>query len=121
MQINPNSSNRFYLLKLASHEIEPTLERLNELDWKQVGKTLPNSDEYVHLSNRKRFLQQEADKIAEAKQAEALKQANMNPLYRPLYKAVVRPIGNIINTFKKEPEEVPFVHDTSGGTNWFNN
>jgi hypothetical protein len=57
----------------------------------------------------------------EAKEAEEAKQANMNPVHRAFYKTVQKPIGDFFNTFKKEPEEVPFVHDTSGGTNWFNN
>jgi hypothetical protein len=66
-------------------------------------------------------LQQEADRIREAAEEEAQKVSAMNPLHRVIYKTVQKPIGDFINTFKKEPEEVPFVHDTSGGTNWFNN
>jgi hypothetical protein len=114
MQINPNSSNRSYLLKLAKHEIEPTLEKLNALDWQIVGKTLPNSDEYVHLSNTRRMLQGKLDEAKQAEKAEELKQADMNPLHRAFYKTVQKPIGDFFNTFKKEPEEVPFVRHTQG-------
>ena len=111
MQINSNSSNREYLLKLAKHEIEPTLERLNELDWNLVGKTLPNSDEYVHLSDTQNILQQKADKIKEAAKAEAEKVASMNPVRRAFYQVVEKPVGNFFNKFKKPEQPIEFVED----------
>jgi hypothetical protein len=48
-------------------------------------------------------------------EAEATKQADMNPVHRALYKTIQKPIGDFFNTFKKEePEEVPFVRHTQG-------
>jgi hypothetical protein len=121
MQINPNLNNRDYFLKLARHEIEPTLERLNALDWKQVGKALPNSDEYVHLSNTHSILQDKADKIAEAKQAEDLKQANMNKLQLAFYKSIQKPVTQWWGNVKPKEKELPPVRENwNRGVNLFN-
>ena len=63
INFNPNSYTTEYLRKLARHEVEPTLEILDSLDWKKVSALLPNSKDYVHLRGVQDVLQQKADKI----------------------------------------------------------
>jgi hypothetical protein len=124
MQIKPNSnsSNPYYLARLATHKIEPTLERLNELDWKEVAKVISNPGDYVHLRDTHLILQDEADKLAEAEKAEAEKQAGMNPVRRAVYKAVQKPVGDWWNKhFQKEPEPIPFVQYPLGGVDPWDN
>jgi hypothetical protein len=122
MQIKPNSSNPHYLSKLANHEIEPTLERLNELDWKEVAKVISSPKDYVHLSNTHSILQDKADKLAEAEKAEADKQAGMNVVHRTFYKTIQKPVGDWWNKhFKKEPEPIPFVQYPLGGVDPWDN
>jgi hypothetical protein len=122
MQVNPNSSNRGYLLKLAERKAEFSWEELNSLNWKTVKETLSSthpdvyerlSSNYVNYSDANLILQDKADKLAEAEKAEAEKQAGMNVVHRTFYKTIQKPVGDWWNKhFKKEPKslEMPKQH-----------
>jgi hypothetical protein len=126
MQIKPNvnlnSPSREHLLKLARHEIEPTLEELNSLDWLKTIDIMKSPKDYVHLLHTKSILQDEADKLAEAQKAEADKQAGMNPVRRAFYKTIQKPVGDWWNKhFKKEPKARPVVKQMLSPPSYFNN
>jgi fumarylacetoacetate (FAA) hydrolase family protein len=113
MKVNHNPYNSDYLEKLISRKIEPTLDRLNELDWKRVSPIIENTRDYVELRETHAILQDEADKLAAAQKAEAEKQAGMNVVHRTFYKTIQKPVGDWWNKhFKKEPKslEMPKQH-----------
>jgi hypothetical protein len=121
MQVNRNPYNLDYLTKLASHQVEPTLERLNELDWKKVSDVIVNSKDYVHLRETQAVLQAKVDKIAEAEKVEALKQADMNPVHRAFYKIIQKPIAQWWEKIKPQEKELPPLRENwNRGVNLFN-